>query len=136
MRKFAFVNNNTVQKIELHESLGNIPDSYQYQTVIDVTDAQREVQVGWTWERNRLVYKLPDCTPRQIRQALVLAGVSMEQIELALNAMPEPMRTLAKIEWEYSTAFIRSNTLVENVGLMLGWTPEQLDALWITAGRL
>ena len=136
MRRFAFVNDNKVQKIEFHESLENILDVHLYQIVIDVTDYSREPQVGWSWERNRLILKLPDCTPRQIRQALVLAGVSMEQIELALDAMPEPTRTLAKIEWEYSTAFIRANTLVENVGLMLGWTSEQLDALWITAGRL
>ena len=136
MRRFAFVNDNKVQKIEEHESLENILDAHLFQIVIDVTDYVRPPQVGWTWEKNRLIFKLPDVTPRQIRQAMILAGVSMAQIEAAIDAMPEPNRTLAKIEWEYSTAFIRANPVVAGVGMMLGWTDEQLDALWITAGRL
>lgn len=136
MRRFAFVNDNKVQKTEEHESFDNILDSHLFQIVIDVTDYSRAPQVGWAWERGRLIFKLPDVTPRQIRQAMILAGVSMAQIEAAIDAMPEPNRTLAKIEWEYSTAFIRANPLVAGVGMMLGWTEEQLDALWITAGRL
>lgn len=79
---------------------------------------------------------LKDVTPRQIRQALVLSGITTEQIETALDSLPEPTRTLARIEWEYSVAFQRSRPLVATVGQMLGQTPEQLDALWILAGSL
>lgn len=78
----------------------------------------------------------PDVTPRQIRQALVLKGVSISMIEDALASLPEPTRTLAQIEWEYSVAFIRRNPLVEQVGLLLGWTSEQLDDLWTFARKL
>lgn len=73
---------------------------------------------------------IPDVTPRQIRQAMVLSGITMDQIDTALDALPEPTKSLAKIEWEYSTLFIRSNPLVAQVGVMLGWTSEQLDNLW------
>ena len=79
---------------------------------------------------------IPDATPRQFRQALVLMGISVNQIEAALDQLPEPTRSLAQIEWEYSTAFIRTNPLVAQVGQLLGWTSEQLDALWKLAKTL
>lgn len=77
-----------------------------------------------------------DVTPRQIRQALVLSGVTLEQIDTALNALPEPMKTMAKVEWEYSNSFQRNRPLVAAVGVMLGWTSGQIDALWLFAGTL
>lgn len=80
---------------------------------------------------------IPDVTPRQIRQALVLTdGITIEMVEAALETLPEPTKTLARIEWEYSVAFQRNRPLVTQVGLMLGWTEEQLDNLWLLAGSL
>lgn len=78
----------------------------------------------------------PDVTPRQCRQALILSGVTMQQITDALNTLPSPQKELALAEWEYSTMFIRSNALVTSVGLMLGWTDQQLDDLWLLAATL
>lgn len=79
---------------------------------------------------------LPDVTPRQIRQALILSGVTMSSIEAALATLPSPMKELAQTEWEYSISFQRNRPLVSSVGQMLGWTPEQLDSLWVFAGTL
>jgi hypothetical protein len=79
---------------------------------------------------------LPDVTPRQIRQALILMGVNLQQIEDALNSLPEPTKSLARIEWEYSIAFQRNRDLVSQMGAMLGWTSAQLDSLWILAAKL
>lgn len=88
------------------------------------------------YSRPPAVDPIPDVTPRQIRQALVLSGVSMSTIESALASLPEPTKSLAQIEWEYSTMFIRSNPLVAQVGVALGWTSEQLDNLWKFAKTL
>ena len=79
---------------------------------------------------------IPDVTPRQIRQALVLSQISMIDVENALDSLDEPIKSLAKIDWEYSTVFQRSSPLVSSVGSLLGWTPEQLDNLWLFAGTL
>jgi len=79
---------------------------------------------------------IPNVTPRQIRQALILSGVTTASIEAALDSLPEPMQSLAKIEWEYSTAFERNRPLVNQMASMLGWTSAQLDALWKLAGTL
>lgn len=80
--------------------------------------------------------EVPDVTPRQIRQALILSGVSLSQIDLALDTLPEPIKSLAKVEWEYSNSFQRMRPLVNSVGQMLGWTNAQVDALWKLAGSL
>jgi len=90
-----------------------------------------------TEERAELAAPVPEeVTPRQIRQALILSGVSLEQIEQALDTLSEPTKSLAKTEWEYSIAFQRSRPLVAQVGQMLGWTSTQLDDLWRFASTL
>ena len=95
------------------------------------------------WEQKLAVFRIPpptvifpDVTPRQMRQALVLSGISIEQIEIALSSLPEPTKSLAMIEWEYSLAFQRNRPLVRQVGLLLGWTDQQLDELWRFASSL
>lgn len=80
---------------------------------------------------------IPDVTPRQIRQAIVLSGLAtIAEVEAALNALPEPMKTLATIEWEYSTSFQRHRPLVVQTVAMLGLTSEQADNLWLLAASL
>lgn len=79
---------------------------------------------------------IPNVTPRQIRQALIISGVDLNTIEAAIDSMPEPQRSLARTEWEYSTAFERNRPLVAQVGQLLGWTDTQLDTLWVMAGTL
>jgi hypothetical protein len=79
---------------------------------------------------------IADVTPRQIRQALILSGITLEQIDAALASLPEPTHSLARIEWEYSISFQRHRPLVAQVGQMLGWSSQQLDALWKMAATL
>jgi hypothetical protein len=87
-------------------------------------------------ERTSPAEPIKDVTPRQIRQALILSGISAQQIEDALATLPEPTQSLARAEWEYSIAFQRERPLVGQVGQMLGWTSEQLDDLWHLAASL
>lgn len=82
------------------------------------------------------VAPIKDATPRQIRQALILSGVTMQQIEDALNALSEPSKTMARIEWEYSISFQRNRPFVNAVAAILGWTSGQVDALWALAVTL
>lgn len=79
---------------------------------------------------------IPDITPRQARQALILSGILIEDIDAALDSLPEPTKSMAKTEWEYSLAFQRSRPLVAQVGQMLGWSSDQLDELWKLAASL
>ena len=79
---------------------------------------------------------LPDVTPRQIRQALILSGISLSQIDTAIDSLSEPTKSMARIEWEYSNVFERNRPLVAAVATVMGWTDAQLDALWTLAASL
>lgn len=121
-------------------AIRNILD-YQNNIVgqLELPDDTSEV----VWERELALYsqapiavEIPDVTPRQIRQALILSGIALADIETALDSLPEPSQSLARVEWEYSVAFQRSRPLVVQMGAMLGFTSEQLDALWALAKTL
>lgn len=75
-------------------------------------------------------------TPRQIRLALLGAGISISTIENAIDSLPEPNKSAARITWEYSVEFQRSNPLIQSMSPMLGLTSEQVDQLFIIASTL
>lgn len=74
-------------------------------------------------------------TMRQARLALLGAGL-LASVDVAIDAMDEPTRTAARIEWEYSNELQRSNPLLLALGPALGLTVEQIDALFIAASAL
>lgn len=74
-------------------------------------------------------------TMRQARLALLGAGF-LSQVEDAINSMPEPHRSAAKITWEFSGEVQRHNGLVSQLGPALGLTEKQLDQLFIQASKL
>lgn len=82
------------------------------------------------------VAPIPDVTPRQFRQALILKGISKQNIEEVINSQPEPLRSLAMIEWEYSTVFKRDRPLINQMAPHLGFTSQDLDDLWRMAATL
>jgi len=74
-------------------------------------------------------------TMRQARLALLGAGL-LAQVEAAFDALPEPNKSAAKIEWEFATALNRDHPLVASLAVALGLTDEQIDALFLQASAL
>lgn len=74
-------------------------------------------------------------TMRQARLALLAAGL-LHQVDLAIDALPEPQRSAARIEWDYSSEVHRDRAFVQQLGQALGLSDEQLDALFIQAAAL
>lgn len=74
-------------------------------------------------------------TMRQARLALLGAG-KLAAVDAAINGMPEPQRSAARIEWEYSGYVERHKALVQGLAPALGLTSEQLDALFVQAATL
>ena len=74
-------------------------------------------------------------TMRQARLALHGAGL-LPQVQAAIDALPEPPRTLAQIEWDYSSEVFRNREFVNMLGSQLGLTDEQIDQLFIQAATL
>jgi hypothetical protein len=74
-------------------------------------------------------------TMRQARLALLGAG-KLAAVESAIAALPEPAKTAALIEWEYSNEVQRHNGFVSQLAPALGMTEAQLDALFVQAASL
>ena len=76
-----------------------------------------------------------EITMRQARLALLGAG-KLAAVDTAINAMDEPAKSAAKIEWEYSNTVQRHNGFVTALGPALGLTDAQIDALFLAAQAL
>jgi hypothetical protein len=76
-----------------------------------------------------------EVTQRQARMALLSVGL-LSTVEAAINALPDPPRTEARIAWDFSNTIQRSNPFVSQLAALLGFTESQLDELFITAAGL
>jgi hypothetical protein len=74
-------------------------------------------------------------TMRQARLALSAAGL-LDQVDVAINALDEPQRTEARIEWDHSQEVERNRALVGLLGQALGLSDDQLDDLFREAATL
>lgn len=74
-------------------------------------------------------------TMRQARLALLGAG-KLAAVESAIDALSEPAKTAARIEWDYSNDVRRHNGLVASLGPALGLTDAEIDALFRVAAGL
>jgi chromosome segregation ATPase len=74
-------------------------------------------------------------TMRQARLALLGAG-KLALVDAAIDSMPEPQKSAARIEWEYSNEVQRHNSFVSALGPALGMTSAQIDQLFIAAAKL
>lgn len=88
-----------------------------------------------TAEQTRLRAHLPGITARQLRLWLHGAGL-LEQIPALIAALPEPQRTTAQIEWEFSSDYQRDHPLVTQLGAALGMTSADMDLAWRQAAGL
>lgn len=76
-----------------------------------------------------------EVTMRQARLALHAAG-KLTAVNAAIAALPDPPKTAALIEWEYSSTVRRDSQFVALLGPALGLDSEALDALFIAASKL
>lgn len=74
-------------------------------------------------------------TMRQARLALLSTGL-LDQVDPAIDALDEPERTIAKIEWDYSSEVHRDKPFVNILGSTLGLDDEAIDSLFIAAALI
>ena len=74
-------------------------------------------------------------TMRQARLCLHKHGM-LAGVHPVIDALPEPDRTAAQIEWDYSSVVERRQGFVLTIAQALGISDEQLDALFIEAATL
>lgn len=129
MRAHVIENGVVVNTVEV-ESLGVLPG---------LVAAQANEGIGWLYDG--ITFTSPptptpsvptEVTMRQARLALLENGL-LANVQPAINSLPEPDKTKAQIEWEYSNALQRSNPFVTTLGTALGLDSTALDNLFIQA---
>jgi hypothetical protein len=76
-----------------------------------------------------------EVTMRQARLALLNAGL-LDSVQSAIDALPEPTKSQANIEWEYSNTLKRAQPLVAALASQIPLTSVQLDELFAVAATL
>jgi hypothetical protein len=81
---------------------------------------------------------VPDTiSARQIRLWLIQHGVSLSQVNAAIDSIPDQLqRDSVQVEWEYAPYVERSHPMLIPLAMSLGLTEEQVDqafreAAWI-----
>lgn len=105
-----------------------------------LADKQCAVFAGDSWviydAEPAFVEPVPaEVTMRQARLALHAVG-KLTAVNAAINALPDPPKTAALIEWEYSSTVRRDSQFVALLGPALGLDAAGLDALFIAASKL
>lgn len=80
--------------------------------------------------------KMPDKTPREFRDIMIDEGVLTDtvpdEVTVAIQQIPfDKERTKALNAWQNPTMFSRSDPYIDMIGAMFGYTPEDIDRLWI-----
>jgi hypothetical protein len=71
---------------------------------------------------------------RQIRLWLIQHGISLAQVEAAIDAIPDQLqRDSVRVEWEYAPYVERSHSMLIPLAAALGLTEEQVDQAFIEA---
>lgn len=96
---------------------------------------------GWYWfdtldaAMAGMPKNVSSVTMRQARLALLGAGL-LDDVDAAINAMPEPQRTVARINWDYSSTVERDSEVLVALAASLGLAESDLDNLFTTAASL
>jgi hypothetical protein len=74
---------------------------------------------------------------RQIRLWLVRHGISLSQVDLAIDAIPDQLqRDSVRVEWDYAPYVERSHPMLIPLASALGLTEQQVDTAFIEASTI
>lgn len=73
---------------------------------------------------------------RQIRTQLVLDGFDLNDVQLAINGLTEPNKSIAQIAWDYAITFERDSPLLMCLANNLGLTQNNVDTIFLNASKL
>jgi hypothetical protein len=74
---------------------------------------------------------------RQIRLWLIRNGISLSQVEAAIDAIPDQLqRDSVRVEWDYAPYVERSHPMLVPLAEALGLTAEQVDQAFVEASTI
>ena len=138
MARYALIEAGVVRNVVLADA--GWPGLADAEQAVELADGQA-CGPGYTYDGQAFaapapVVVVPEAvTMRQARRALLAAGL-LAAVEAAIDALAEPERSAARIEWEYSSEVQRHNGFVAQLAPALGLSDAQLDALFVSAATL
>jgi len=72
-----------------------------------------------------------ELTPRQIRLSLIQSGMVLSDIDIMIDNLEEPNKSVVKTLREYSLSYERDDEMLIEFAKQLGMNDEQLDWLFI-----
>jgi len=75
-------------------------------------------------------------TAAQIRKWLVRHGITLEQVDAAIAALPDSIREETQIEWEYEPVIFRSSSMLAQMAAGFGMDSAAIDAAFLEASGL
>lgn len=92
--------------------------------------------VDGAWSVSAIPTQVPQEVPLwAFRSMLALSGLT-DAAEAQIAALPEPEKTVALTQWEYGNFIRRDHPLITQMGVQLGLTSEQIDAIFVQANSL
>jgi hypothetical protein len=74
---------------------------------------------------------------RQIRLWLIRHGISLSQVDAAINSIPDQLQQdSVRVEWEYAPYVERSHPMLVPLASALGLTAQQVDQAFIEASGI
>lgn len=112
--------------------------------IVSLSEEQKNIiRNDFNGVENQTSAVIAPVTNQQLRTALVLMSfqqnkpqIHPDAIKEFIETLPEPNRSLAIQQWEYSNEMLRNNPLVNSMASGLGLTQQDLDNIWIYARTL
>lgn len=91
-----------------------------------------------TWNGSEWVIPVPsipeNVSARQIRLWLIQHGISLAQVDAAINEIPDQLQQDSiRVEWEYAPYVERSHPMLGPLAMALGLTEEQINQAFVEA---
>lgn len=84
----------------------------------------------------QVVRRVPDEVPMSAARLVLFAHGLLSQVQPAINALPEPSKTRAQIQFDVGKVLERNNPFTLLLAPALGLDAAEMDALFIEAGDL
>lgn len=136
-----YYNNEDSQLKEIDDNLveqWRLSGNPKYEYYIKAPEKPSENAV---WNEGQWIIPEPEVpsnvSARQVRIWLIQNGISLQQVENAINSMEDPvLREITRVEWEYAPYIERSHPMLVPLSSLLGLTQAQLDQAFIEAQNI
>lgn len=132
MNRWALMSGNTVANVVEQDGAPVIDGQWFDVTGLAVGPGWRRVGADWQSPQAAVPVSISNA---QARLMLLSIG-KLADVDTLIAAMPEPDKSQASIEWNYSTEIHRAHSLVQSIGVALGLSDAQLDAMFVAAAAL